>query len=138
MSYSDKLEELHRLRAEVRRLERLAEAEAKSMSPLTLDDETRMMAAHARADSLYRSAGRLPAPPPDPHERPASYERRLVDGLKIYSPQWARANVAAITDDDAFAVAREQVYADAAVNARSYGLKARELKPIPNSVGKRS
>ena len=29
MSYSDKLEELHRLRAEVRRLERQAEAEAR-------------------------------------------------------------------------------------------------------------
>jgi hypothetical protein len=33
--------------------------------------------------------------------------------------------------DEAFAVCREQVYADAAANAKSYGLKARELKPIP-------
>jgi hypothetical protein len=42
MSYANRLEELQRLRAEVRRLEQLAEREAKSMRPLTLDDEKAM------------------------------------------------------------------------------------------------
>jgi hypothetical protein len=130
MSYSEKLEELHRLRAEVRRLERQAEAEAKSMSPLTIDDEHRMVAAQSRADALYRGAGRLPAPAPEPHERPAAYERRLAAGLAVYSPRWSKANVERMPDD-AFAIARDQIYADAAANAKTHGLKARELKPIP-------
>ena len=130
MSYSDKLEELHRLRAEVRRLERQAEAEAKAMSPLTIDDEHRMVAAQSRADALYRGAGRLPAPAPEPHERPAAYERRLADGLRSYSPRWSKANVERMPDD-VFAIARDQIYADAATNAKSHGLEARQLKPIP-------
>jgi hypothetical protein len=130
VSYSEKLEELHRLRSEVRRLERQAEAEAKSMSPLTIDDEHRMVAAQSRADALYRGAGRLPAPAPEPHERPAAYERRLADGLRIYSPRWSKANVERMPDD-AFAIARDQIYADAAANARTHGLRANELKPIP-------
>jgi hypothetical protein len=132
MSYSDKLEELQRLRAEVRRLERQAEAEARAMSPLTLDDEHKMVQMQSRADALYRGAGRLPAPPSEPHERPAAYERRLVDGLRIYSQRWARANVS-VMPDDAFAIARDQIYADAAANAKTHGLQARQLqlKPIP-------
>ena|ERR1700728_916284 len=130
MSYSDKLEELQRLRAEVRRLERQAEAEAKAMTPLSIEDEHRMVAAQSRADALYRGAGRLPAPAPEPHERPAAYERRLADGLRIYSQRWARANVS-VMPDDAFAIARDQIYADAAANAKTHGLQARQLKPIP-------
>jgi hypothetical protein len=130
MSYSDKLEELHRLRAEVRRLERHAEAEARAMAPLTIDDQYRMVAAQSRADALYRGAGRLPAPAPEPHERPAAYERRLADGLRIYSPRWSKANVERMPDD-AFVIARDQIYADAAANARTHGLRANELKPIP-------
>jgi hypothetical protein len=130
LSYSEKLEELHRLRSEVRRLERQAEAEAKSMSPLTIDDEHRMVAAQSRADTLYRGAGRLPAPAAEPHERPAAYERRLAAGLAVYSPRWSKANVERMPDD-AFAIARDQIYADAAANARTHGLRANELKPIP-------
>jgi hypothetical protein len=131
VSYADKLEELHRLRAEVRRLERQAEVEAKAMTPLSIDDEHRMVAAHSRADALYRGAGRLPAPSPEPGERPAGYERRLVDGLRIYSPRWSKARGISAMPDDAFQIAREQIYADAIENAKSYGLKARELKAIP-------
>jgi hypothetical protein len=130
VSYRDKLEELQRLRAEVRRLERQAEAEAKSMSPLTIDDEHRMVAMQSRADSVYRGAGRLPAPAPEPGDRPASYERRLADGLKVYSQQWAKASVFGMPEE-AFQIARDQIYADATRNARTHGLMANELKPIP-------
>src|ERR1700733_1150011 len=130
MSYSDKLAEIQSRRAELRALERLAEVEAKAMTPLSIEDEHRMVAAQSRADALYRGAGRLPAPAPEPHERPAAYERRLADGLRIYSQRWARANVS-VMPDDAFAIARDQIYADAAANAKTHGLRARQLKPIP-------
>jgi hypothetical protein len=100
------------------------------MSPLTIEDEHHMVAAQSRADELYRGAGRLPAPAAEPHERPAAYERRLADGLRIYSERWAKANVS-VMPDDAFAVARDQIYADAAANAKTHGLQARQLKPIP-------
>jgi hypothetical protein len=43
-TYAEKLEELQRLRSEVRRLERLAETEAKNMRPLTEADERAMTA----------------------------------------------------------------------------------------------
>ena len=63
MSYVEKLEELQRLRAEVRRLERQAEAEGKAMQPLTEQDERAMLGMQARADSAYVAANRR-APPP--------------------------------------------------------------------------
>ena len=33
--------------------------------------------------------------------------------------------------DDAFQIARAQIFADAAANAKTHGLQARQLKPIP-------
>ena len=91
MSYADKLEELQRLRAEVRRLERQAETEAKRMSPITEADERTMLSMQSRADEAYTAAGRR-APPPLGHERPDEYRRRLADGVKSYSDRWREAN----------------------------------------------
>ena len=91
MSYADKLEELQRLRAEVRRLERQAETEARRMQPLTEQDERQMYADQATFDSAYVGAGRK-APPPLPYERPDQYKRRLADGLKGYSSRWSKAD----------------------------------------------
>jgi hypothetical protein len=130
MSYQDQMALLQEKRRELRALEAQAERTARSMSPITLDDELRMVEAQTRADALYRGAGRLPAPPAEPHERPSTYERRLVDGLKVYSERWAKANLAAMPDD-AFQIARAQIFADAAANAKTHGLQARQLKPIP-------
>jgi hypothetical protein len=130
MSYQDQMALLQEKRRELRALEAQAERAARSMSPITLDDELRMVEAQTRADALYRGAGRLPAPPAEPHERPSTYERRLVDGLKVYSERWAKANLAAMPDD-AFQIARAQIFADAAANAKTHGLQARQLKPIP-------
>jgi hypothetical protein len=62
VSYADKLEELQRLRTEVRRLERLAEAEAKRMQPLTEHQERQMYADQSTFDQAYMVAGRK-APP---------------------------------------------------------------------------
>jgi hypothetical protein len=130
MSYQDQMALLQEKRRELRALEAQAERTARSMPPITLDDELRMVEAQTRADALYRGAGRLPAPPAEPHERPSTYERRLVDGLKVYSERWAKANLAAMPDD-AFQIARAQIFADAAANAKTHGLQARQLKPIP-------
>jgi hypothetical protein len=129
MSYQDQMALLQEKRRELRALEAQAERTAKSMQPLTLDDELKMVQMQARADDLYRGAGRLPAPLAEPHERPQAYERRLVDGLRVYSKRWERADLTKLPDD-VFAIAREQVYADAAVNARTHGIRANELKPI--------
>jgi hypothetical protein len=130
MSYANKLEELQRLRAEVRRLEQLAEHEARAMQPLTEQDERQMAAVQARADSAYQAAGRR-APPPLPMERPDSYQRRLVAGVQSYSPRWAKADIDAISAD-ALPIAESQIYADAASHGRTAGLRAREIKPIQN------
>jgi hypothetical protein len=131
MSYSDKLEELHRLRAEVRRLERQAEAEAKAMSPLTEDDERRMYADQAVFDQAYVGAGRR-ASPPHPFERPDSYKRRLAAGLQSLSPRWARADFQKIPSD-ALEIAAEQVRADAIANGRTAGLRPNELRELPST-----
>src|ERR1700734_3260652 len=98
MSYAEKLEELQRLRSEVRRLERVAEAEAKNMRPITEADERAMTAMQSRADSAYQLAGRR-APPPHPYERPDEFRRRLVAGLQAYSPKWRSAKLEVIPDD---------------------------------------
>jgi hypothetical protein len=129
MSYADKLEELQRLRAEVRRLERQAETEAKRMSPITEADERTMLSMQSRADEAYTAAGRR-APPPLGHERPDEYRRRLADGVKSYSDRWREANLNVVTDDTALSVIEEQIYADAASHGRTAGLRAREIKPI--------
>jgi hypothetical protein len=130
MSYQDQMALLQEKRRELRALEAQAERTARSMSPITLDDELRMVEAQTRADALYRGAGRLPAPPPEPHERPSTYERRLVDGLKVYSERWAKANLA-VMPEEAFKIAKDQIYVDATRNAKTHGLRANELKPIP-------
>jgi hypothetical protein len=126
MSYSQKLEELQRLRAELRRLEQAAEREARAMQPLTEQDERQMAAVQARADSAYQAAGRR-APPPLPMERPDSYQRRLVAGVQSYSPNWRGADIEAISAD-ALPIAEQQIYADAATHGRTAGLAARQIK----------
>ena len=70
-TYAEKLEQLQRMRAEVRRLERVAEAEARAMRPLTEADERAMADQQVRADSAYMAAARR-APPPHAYERPTN------------------------------------------------------------------
>jgi hypothetical protein len=131
VSYQDQMALLQEKRRELRALEAQAERTARAMSPLTIEDEHRMVAMQARADSLYRGAGRLPAPLAEPHERPGQYERRLVDGLKVYSDRWAKASLERMPDD-AFAIARDQIFADAAQNAKTHGLASTEIREVPS------
>ena len=131
MSYADKLEELQRLRAEVRRLECQAETEAKRMSPITEADERSMLSMQSRAGEAYTAAGRR-APPSLGHERPDEYRRRLADSVKSYSDRWRETNLNVVTDDTALGVIETQIYAHAASHGRTAGLRAREIKPIQN------
>jgi hypothetical protein len=126
VSYADKLQELQRLKAEVRRLERQAETEAKRMQPLTEHDERQMYADQATFDEAYMGANRK-APPPLPYERPDQYKRRLTDGLKAYSNRWAKADFDSMPND-AFAIVEAQVRADAIANGRAHDLKGREIR----------
>jgi hypothetical protein len=119
------------LRNELRQLERQNEQEMARIQPLSLEEEHRMMAMQARADEVYRGAGRY-APAPEAHERASAYERRLTDGLKVYSERWSKANFSAMPDD-AFAIVRDQVLADASQTARTHGLRADEIRELPSS-----
>jgi hypothetical protein len=126
VSYSDKLEELQRLKAEVRRLERQAETEAKRMRPITELDERQMTSMQARADEAYQAAGRR-APAPLALESPDEFRRRLVIGLQGYSPRWQKADLGSLVDD-ALPIAESQVFADALQHGRTAGLQAREIR----------
>jgi hypothetical protein len=96
MSYAELLERLQALRAQTRALEQQVERQARSMSPLTLDDEREMSNIQSRLDHAYRAANRM-APPPLPCERPA-FHRRLLDGLRVYSDTWRGKDISQVTD----------------------------------------
>lgn len=132
-TYAEKLEELQRLRAEVRRLERTAEAEARRMQPLSEADERQMYADQATFDPAYIAANRK-APPPMGHERPGEYRRRLVAGLSGYSDRWRKADFGAMSDD-VLAIAGLQVRADAIANGKTAGLRPTEIRAIDKSTG---
>ena len=125
-TYAEKLEQLQRMRSELRAFERQAEAEAKRMQPLTEADERQMLGMQARADEAYVAAARR-APPPHAYERPDEYRRRLVDGVKGYSPKWRQVDIARM-DDSVLPIAEKQIYADAVANGRTYELKPGEIR----------
>ena len=119
------------LRQELRRLEESISRRA-DRSPVTLEDEHRMTAMQGRADSAYQAAGRR-APPPLPLERPGEYHRRLLDGVKGYSPRWKSADLNVVTDETALSVIERQVYADAATHGRTAGLKPLEIRELQST-----
>jgi hypothetical protein len=125
-TYAEKLEELQRLKAEVRRLERLAETEAKSMRPLTEADEHQMRADQVEYDPAYQAANRR-APPAMPFERPGEYRRRLAVGIQTLSTRWAKADLNA-QDDKVFEITSQQIRADAIANGRTHGLQPLEIR----------
>jgi hypothetical protein len=95
-------------------------------SPLTRADEQEMTAMQARADEVYVKAGRR-APPPLPYERPREFRRRLAQGLAEYSPKLQGVEFAALADDVLKAV-EPQLFADAAANGPTAGLRPGEMR----------
>ncbi len=115
------------LRAQLRTVEdRLARNQ--NQSPLTRADEAEMTEMQSRADAVFSLAGRR-APPPLPYERPGQFRRRLAQGLQEYSPRLRDIDIASLADD-ALRPVEAQVYADAAANARTHGLKDDEIRVI--------
>jgi hypothetical protein len=132
-SYAEKLEELQRLRTEVRRLEAAAETQAKSMSPLTESDERKMSADQASYDPAYTAVGRR-APPPLGHERPREYVRRLAGGLQPLSARWKPVDIASLADGT-FEIASAQIRSDALAAGPTAGLAPGQMKAIDKSDG---
>jgi hypothetical protein len=133
-SYSDKLAELSRLRNEVRRLEASADAEAKAMQPLTLDQENEMRNTQARMDEYYRAANRS-APPPLPYEKPQQFHKRLLDGLKVYHDEWRGKSFDRISEPAALAAIESQLADATRSNGLTFGMRDGEMKPIDKSGG---
>jgi hypothetical protein len=90
-----------------------------------------MYADQATFDRAYMGANRK-APPPLPFERPAQYKHRLASGLQSLSERWAKADFESMRDD-VFAIASEQVRADAISNGRSHGLQPTEIRELPST-----
>ncbi len=114
------------LRQRLHSLEERIAREA-DQSPITVADERRMADLQARANSIYTQADRH-APAPLPLERPDTYRRRLAKGLQEYSPKWRSADLSAL-DDVALDVIEQQIFADAAANSKTHGLKPGEIVP---------
>jgi hypothetical protein len=132
MSYQDQMALLQEKRRELRALEAQAERTARSMQPITEKDERELMDWQARSDAAYRAAGRMGSPAPMNFERPAEYQRRLVEGIAAHSSTWARADFSKMPDE-AFQIARDQVLAEVAANAKAHGLKSTEIRELPSS-----
>ena len=114
------------LREKLRGLEESISRRA-NHTPVTAEDERAMLGMQSRADASYQAVG-LRAPPPLPLERPAEYRRRIVGGLKEYSPRWRDSGDISALKDDALDAIEPQIYADAISN-RTYGMRPGEIRP---------
>jgi hypothetical protein len=139
MSYQEQYERLQALRAQTRALEKQVERQARSMQPLTLDDERQMQSMQAKADEAYQTARRR-APPPLGHERPDEYRLRLVEGVKRYSPRWKSVDLSRTgAVAGALDIAETQIFDDARKYGRTADLKPGEIRerPITTPAGTR-
>jgi hypothetical protein len=132
-TYTERLEELQRMRSQTRALEKQLEREARSMQPITEQDERRMYADQVGFNPAYQAANRR-APPPLPYERPAQYSRRLAAGLQPLSSRWSKADLDALPDG-AFAVAADQIRADAIKAGPTAGLAPGEIRARVDESG---
>jgi len=124
-TYSEKLEELQRLRNEVRALEKAAERQAVANQPIGEDQERRMYADQAVYDPAYVACGRK-APPPLAHERPPAYERRLAAGLQPLS-RWAKSDMSTLPDD-VFKIASAEIRREAIAAGPTAGIPAGTMR----------
>ena len=90
--------------------------------PIPESYRAELTSAQARADEALTQLGDR-APQPLVGETPFMYRRRITDSLKKYSDRWKDIKLDGL-DDKAFEQIEQQVYADAAVRAKS-----------PNDIG---
>ena len=93
-----------------------------------------MSRTQSRLDPVYQAAGRR-APPPEPHERPDQFHKRLLSGLTPYSDDWRGKSLSSITDPNALQAVEGHLSDAARRNGPAFGLKENELKPIDRSSG---
>jgi hypothetical protein len=132
MSYQEQYERLQALRAQTRALEQQVDLQARSMQPLTLDDEREMSNIQSRLDQAYQAASRR-APPPLPYERPASFHKRLLDGLKVYSDDWRSKDLSQVNNPAALNVIETQLAEAARRNGPTWGMRDGEIKAVETS-----
>lgn len=85
--------------------------------PIPESHRSELLSLQSRADGVMSQFGER-APQPMVGEAPAVYSRRLADGLKAKSKAWEKIDLFKL-QDEAFAIAREQIYADALIAARN-------------------
>jgi hypothetical protein len=134
MSYAEQLERLQALRAQTRALEQQVDLQARSMQPLTLDDEREMSNIQSRLDQAYQAANRR-APPPLPMEKPSQFRHRLLDGLKVYHDDWRDKDLSRVNNATALDAIEGQLTEAACRNGPTFGLRPTEIKQIETSSG---
>jgi hypothetical protein len=132
MSYAEQYERLQAMKAETRRLEEQVARQARAMSPVTIDEEREMSNIQSRLDVAYRAAQRS-APPPLPMEKPDQFHKRLIDGLKVYSPDWRGKSLDGVSDQNALRIIEDQVTAAARRNGPTFGMRDGEIKEVETS-----
>jgi predicted RNase H-like nuclease (RuvC/YqgF family) len=134
MSYAEQLERLQALRAQTRALEQQVDLQARSMQPLTLEDERQMADTQSRLDVAYQAANRR-APPPLPLERPSQFRQRLLDGLKVYHDDWRDKDLSRINNAAALDAIEGQLTDAARKRGPTWGLRDGEIKAVEKSSG---
>jgi hypothetical protein len=124
--------ELAALRSRLAALEKLTRA-------VPEDDRAKFADLQARADSVYMGLGSR-APAPMVGETVAAYDLRLTKGVQKHSQRWNKLDLAKLPGD-ALGIAREQIFVDADIAARSpddvaYGT-LREINRVDPATGQR-
>jgi hypothetical protein len=108
----------------------LSGLESMVRKPFSDEHRGELTSAQARADSVMQQFGEE-APRFMVGETPRTYRQRLAAMLQKYSDKWKDIRLDAITDDSAFKVIEDQVYADAVASARRpRGMKPGTLREI--------
>jgi flagellar biosynthesis GTPase FlhF len=116
-------------RADAAISKRLADLEKAFPKPMSDKDYAAIANAQAEADSICQAFGDS-APRPLNGETLDGYERRMVNDLKSHSPRWKDADIYGL-QDSVLAIAKADVYADAAAAARRpVDMKPGELREV--------
>jgi hypothetical protein len=128
--YSDVAQDRIRLRDLKNEARKLEYSLADRERPRTYDDEQQILNLRAKADPVYRDAGRLGAPEPMVSESPRAFRIRMLDDLGRYHKDWSKTSVDCIRDETALSHVEQQIFDAARKNGPSYGLKDGEIRQL--------
>ena len=101
-----------------RQSQQIAELSTRVPRPVSDDEWSTLVGLQSRADDALVPLGKR-APRPFNGETPVAYRRRVAEMLRPYSSRWKAIPVNSITDAAFESVVEGQIYADAAVSART-------------------